>query len=178
MHPLRFSSAPLALAFVVAGCGGKGAPGSACYRDSDCQSGSQCFALAGSELTCMRTCSGDSPFCDAGEVCVPTDDDPAVHVCLVGGDVAIGDPCTYSWECARSGVCVDFANPPATICRPACEPTNGGQPCDSSMGETCVGQCVAGAVGYCSLDASAVPGCAGNLADGGVPDAGVSDAGP
>ena len=171
--PRRVALILSALALFTLGCNEKAGPGSRCYAHSDCVEGTRCFELGGTGSVCLELCTGASAFCGDGEVCVPGDDDPGIHACLLGGDTIIGDQCEESWECERGGVCVEFADPPAKYCRLACEPTNDGFPCQSSLGQTCVGECADGAIGYCSVDPSATPAC-----PAGGPDAGTGDAGP
>jgi len=183
MSLLRLAFGPRAVALVglalvalaSSGCQKAGGPGARCYKDSDCVDGAACFTLDGSESVCMYTCTGDSTFCPGGEVCIPTDTDPDIHACLVGGDVIIGDQCTVSRDCEKGGVCVFIPAADARYCRLACEPTADGYPCAPSLGQTCVGECAAGVVGFCSIDPAATPACP---PDAGAPDAGASDAGP
>jgi len=182
MTPLRLAPGPragvllgLALAaLALAGCSKDGRPGARCYKDADCVEGAACFTLDGSESVCMYTCTGASVFCADGEVCAPTESDPSIFACLVGGDTIVGDQCATSQDCELGAVCVYLPEVDAQYCRLACEPISGGFPCSGALGQTCVGECTSGSIGYCSIDPMATPACP---ADAGVPDAGT-DAGP
>lgn len=146
----RTLSALLALALVACD-GGSTAPdsgpsdaraavpvGGACGSTEECEPGAACIEH-GDSFACMERCdTATMRLCLGGEVCSSAGSGGA---CLLGGDVAIGEPCSASAECEAGAICTGSA------CRQACT-VGDDSPCAS--GETCLMLGATGADGYCA----------------------------
>ena len=189
----RSSIRPLLLAFVVLaalGCDQKVGAGVRCYTDDDCTKDTGCFLLddperSRAESVCLRFCDASQAFCDEGEVCAPSEDDPSQYICLLGGPIQTLDQCDYSWQCERGSLCTLAVDVPLDYCF---------QACDTALPNTCplagtgeaapcvdIDPCDQRTLGYCTSGSPPPPSCgdedAGVPADAGAIDAGAADSG-
>jgi hypothetical protein len=99
----------LALFFVsalVAGCKGHGTnAGRACSASVACPVDYTCVYAHDGSTVCMQGCTINETVCMDGSACLPLNPGPT-HACYLGGDIAIGDPCSSALDCVRTGICV------------------------------------------------------------------------
>ena len=124
----------LALSFVQAGCSDPRKPGDACFESSECGGGTDCVQTTIGRF-CFLPCEATDVFCEEGEVCIQSDEDPSLYYCNNGGDIEKGDDCEVTVECELGTLCVfnDQGTPDPddddTECEVACKPGTA-MPCD------------------------------------------------
>ncbi|MBI5503137.1 MAG: hypothetical protein HY907_23030 [Deltaproteobacteria bacterium] len=119
-----------------------------CHAHGDCDAGSLCLPLAGSDTTgvCALTCALFEDGCGAGQACyrATTFGDGRAPVCAPAGDGLSWAACVDSGDCAPFHSCTVFSD--GLFCFPACDDAH---PCASAVactpytngGETHYGYC-------------------------------------
>ena len=133
--------------------GGAGAvaEGGYCWGASHCAAGTSCVPLPGGDAVCARECVADRN-CPAGSVCLGAE--AGQGLCIPGGDVAFGEVCATSFDCA-SLLCVPLDDQ-NSVCSTECNPQ---QP-------ACPGGVECAAVDDPNFEGICLPD--GNVAEGGL----------
>jgi hypothetical protein len=132
---------------LAAGCKGHGSSmGRACGPSVPCPVDFTCVVASDGSDQCMASCTINETACSDGSACLPLQPGPT-HVCYVGGNVPIGQPCTSLLSCVRTGSCLRTGTSSTGTCFVGCN-LDGTAPC--SGGATCVAT-TDGNNGFCPI---------------------------
>lgn len=133
----------LALAIGAIGCG-QSIAGRACSASDPCPDEYACAPAHDGTPRCMRTCTLDETVCSDGKVCLPLSSGGG-GACYLGGNVAIGQPCTSDLDCTRTALCLHSSLSADAICLQGCN-VDGTYACPNS--QPCLP--AIGGAGYCA----------------------------
>lgn len=109
----------LVIVVLLTSCGDAIGEGEPCFDTEECAGDSVCASTVGGNF-CMNRCSSDIVICEDNQACVQAEGDPALYVCLPGGETQVGNTCTTSFQCTLGGVCAEIDE--EFLCAQICDP--------------------------------------------------------